>query len=39
MGVLIRGRPGVDVMLYGAILVAVITFLPRGLVGVRRRRT
>jgi branched-chain amino acid transport system permease protein len=35
---LIRGRPGVDVMLYGAILVAVITFLPRGLVGVRKGR-
>jgi branched-chain amino acid transport system permease protein len=30
---LIRGRPGVDLMVYGAILVAVITFLPRGLVG------
>ncbi len=28
-----RGRPGVDLMLYGAVLVAVITFLPRGLVG------
>ncbi len=31
---LIRGRPGVDVMVYGAILVLVVTFLPRGLVGV-----
>jgi len=30
---LIRGRPGVDVMVYGAILVLVVTFLPRGLVG------
>jgi branched-chain amino acid transport system permease protein len=30
---LIRGRPGVDLMVYGAILVAVITFLPRGLAG------
>ena len=30
----IRGRPGVDVMIYGAILVAVITFLPRGLIGL-----
>lgn len=36
---LIRGRPGVDVMIYGAILVVVITFLPRGLVGVRKGRT
>lgn len=33
----LRGRPGVDVMLYGAILVLVITFLPRGLVGLRLR--
>ena len=33
---LIRGRPGVDVMIYGAILVLVITFLPRGLVGALR---
>ena len=30
---LIRGRPGVDVMVYGALLVVVITFLPGGLVG------
>jgi branched-chain amino acid transport system permease protein len=30
---LIRGRPGIDVMTYGAILVVVVTFLPRGLVG------
>lgn len=30
---LIRGRPGIDVMAYGAILVVVVTFLPRGLVG------
>jgi branched-chain amino acid transport system permease protein len=29
----LRGRPGVDLMLYGALLVAVITFLPRGLAG------
>jgi branched-chain amino acid transport system permease protein len=29
----IRGRPGVDLMIYGAILVVVITFLPRGLIG------
>ena len=34
----IRGRPGVDVMIYGAILVLVITFLPRGLVGALRVR-
>jgi branched-chain amino acid transport system permease protein len=30
----IRGRPGVDVMMYGAILVAVVSFLPRGLAGL-----
>ena len=30
---LIRGRPGLDVMVYGVVLVLVITFLPRGLVG------
>ncbi|MGH7320140.1 MAG: branched-chain amino acid ABC transporter permease [Candidatus Rokuibacteriota bacterium] len=38
---LIRGRPGVDVMMYGAILVLVVTFLPRGLAGVwpRARHT
>ena len=34
---LIRGRPGVDVMVYGAVLVAVITFLPGGLAGAWRR--
>ena len=34
---LIRGRPGVDVMVYGALLVLVITFLPGGLVGAWRR--
>jgi branched-chain amino acid transport system permease protein len=34
---LIRGRPGVDVMVYGALLVVVITFLPGGLVGAWRR--
>jgi branched-chain amino acid transport system permease protein len=34
---LIRGRPGIDVMVYGAVLVAVITFLPGGLVGAWRR--
>jgi branched-chain amino acid transport system permease protein len=37
---LIRGRPGVDVMVYGAVLVVVVTFLPGGLVGAwcRARR-
>jgi branched-chain amino acid transport system permease protein len=34
---LIRGRPGVDVMIYGAMLVVVVTFLPRGLVGAWER--
>jgi branched-chain amino acid transport system permease protein len=34
----IRGRPGVDLMIYGAILVVVITFLPRGLIGGWRVR-
>jgi branched-chain amino acid transport system permease protein len=34
---LIRGRAGVDVMVYGAVLVAVVTFLPGGLVGFWRR--
>jgi branched-chain amino acid transport system permease protein len=34
---LIRGRPGVDVMIYGALLMIVITFLPGGLVGAWRR--
>jgi len=34
----IRGRPGVDLMIYGAILVLVITFLPRGLIGGWRVR-
>lgn len=29
----IRGRPGVDVMIYGAILVVVVTFLPGGIAG------
>jgi ABC-type branched-subunit amino acid transport system permease subunit len=33
----IRGRAGVDVMVYGAMLVAVITFLPGGLMGAWRR--
>jgi len=35
----LRGRAGADIMLYGAILVLVISFLPRGLAGfVRDRR-
>jgi branched-chain amino acid transport system permease protein len=34
---LIRGRPGMDVMIYGAVLVLAITFLPRGLVGALGR--
>jgi branched-chain amino acid transport system permease protein len=35
---LLRGRAGVDVMLYGAILILVISFLPHGLMGWLRRR-
>jgi branched-chain amino acid transport system permease protein len=35
----LRGRAGVDVMLYGLVLILVISFLPNGLMGwVRRRR-
>ena len=35
----LRGRAGADIMLYGAVLVLVISFLPQGLVGfVRARR-
>jgi branched-chain amino acid transport system permease protein len=34
---LLRGRAGVDVMVYGAVLVAVVTLLPGGLVGFWRR--
>jgi branched-chain amino acid transport system permease protein len=34
---LLRGRAGVDVMLYGAILILVISFLPHGLMGWLRR--
>jgi len=29
----LRGRPGADVMLYGLVLILVISFLPRGLMG------
>jgi branched-chain amino acid transport system permease protein len=35
---LLRGRTGADVMLYGFILVLVISFLPQGLMGWWRRR-
>jgi branched-chain amino acid transport system permease protein len=35
---LLRGRPGVDVMMYGVILILVISFLPQGLTGWARRR-
>jgi branched-chain amino acid transport system permease protein len=34
---LLRGRPGVDVMIYGLVLVLVISFLPQGLMGWGRR--
>ena len=36
----LRGRPGADVMLYGLVLILVISFLPRGLMGwiTRSRR-
>ncbi len=33
----LRGRSGVDVMIYGAILILVILFIPDGLVGAGRR--
>jgi branched-chain amino acid transport system permease protein len=33
----LRGRPGVDVMVYGLILILVISFLPQGLMGWARR--
>lgn len=33
---LLRGRAGADIMLYGLILVLVISFLPQGLMGWRR---
>ena len=33
---LLRGRAGADVMLYGLILILVISFLPQGLMGLRR---
>jgi branched-chain amino acid transport system permease protein len=34
---LIRGRAGVDIMVYGLILILVISFLPHGLMGWARR--
>jgi branched-chain amino acid transport system permease protein len=34
----LRGRAGADIMLYGLILILVISFLPNGLVGWRRGR-
>ena len=35
----LRGRAGADIMLYGAILILVISFLPQGLMGwIRQRR-
>ena len=34
----LRGRAGADVMLYGVILILVISFLPNGLMGLRRSR-
>jgi ABC-type branched-subunit amino acid transport system permease subunit len=34
----IRGRAGVDVMVYGLVLILVISFLPNGLMGWVRRR-
>ncbi len=34
----LRGRAGADIMLYGAILVLVISFLPQGIVGLVRER-
>ncbi len=34
---LLRGRTGVDVMLYGLVLIVMISFLPQGLMGWARR--
>jgi branched-chain amino acid transport system permease protein len=34
----IRGRPGVDVMVYGLVLILVISFLPNGIMGWAARR-
>ena len=35
---MLRGRAGADIMLYGLILILVISFLPNGLMGWLRRR-
>jgi branched-chain amino acid transport system permease protein len=35
---LLRGRAGADVMLYGLVLILVISFLPQGLMGAVRAR-
>jgi len=32
----LRGRAGADVMLYGAVLILVISFLPKGIMGLVR---
>jgi len=29
--------PGVSLMIYGAVLIAMVTFLPRGIAGLFRR--
>jgi branched-chain amino acid transport system permease protein len=34
----LRGRAGADLMLYGLILMLVISFLPQGIMGLVRRR-
>jgi branched-chain amino acid transport system permease protein len=34
----LRGRAGADIMLYGAVLVLVISFLPQGIMGLVRER-
>jgi branched-chain amino acid transport system permease protein len=34
----LRGRAGADIMLYGLVLILVISFLPQGLMGWRRGR-
>ena len=34
----LRGRAGADVMLYGLVLILVVSFLPRGLMGLCTRR-
>jgi ABC-type branched-subunit amino acid transport system permease subunit len=35
---LLRGRAGADVMLYGLLLILVISFLPQGLMDLIARR-